>query len=510
MKKNYFGKLLAIAMIFAGFSLTSCDENDNAIIDGEVWVKPEIQLVDGGAVVTASTIEDLNRMLGRLKDDIKESVTAGETFTITVETPALDATLTEHTFTIPTLPGSDIVINFTSPISTDAPLQIQSMGVKDDDNPGASTSDLEINFAPGTSGIDLNLNMPYTTVTLNNVTINELIASTAVSTLIIKDGVTVEWLIMKGNCRALVMKGGKVNGFLRDDYAEIHNEGISPRAFAKMVEEVPTPDGYDVAYYEEDVEPAELDPYYVQKLKVIKNEEEEYTIIGAANFDVEERTDVDIIVADGAIAHISNYWQGYIASVTGEGDAEVKGDLNIVKQLKDITSTAYNLPQNAENCTFKGNATNPWPFSIFYSDKIEKATFKDCKFELVVPEDSKDDLPETYYIGASFPELTAEGKEPITSCTYAFDNCEFNENYKFSIYGINWEEIEDLTYGITFDETKMGGKAITNKTELIEYIGSFDKENPQPFFNIDGTIYVPSYDEEEDVYTLVEPTAEKK
>ena len=510
MKKNYFGKLLAIAMVFAGFSLTSCDENDNAIINGEVWVKPEIQLVDGGAVVKASTISDINRMIGRLMEDVAESANAGETFTISIESPALDATESEHTVIIPTLKDADIVLNFTSPISTDAPLQIQSMGVKDDDNPGASTSDLEINFAPGTSNIDLNLNMPSTTVTLNNVTINELIASTAVSTLIIKDGVTVEWLMMKGNCRTLVMKGAKVNGFLRDDYAEISDEGVSPRALAKMVEEVLTPDGYDVAYYKEDVEPAELDPYYVQKLKIIKNEEEDYTYIGAWSNNEEKRTDVDIIVADGAKAWIMDYWHGCIASVTGEGDAEVKGDLNIVKQLKDITSTAYNLPQNAENCTFKGNATNPYPFSISYSDKIEKATFKDCKFELVVPEDSKDDLPETYYILASFPALTAEGKEPITSCTYAFDNCEFNENYKFSIHGINWEEIEDLTYGITFDETKMGGKAITNKTELIEYISSFDKENPQPFFNIDGTIYVPSWDDEEEVYILVKPEAKKE
>ena len=42
MKKTIFGKFLAIAMLFAGFSLTSCDEKDNAIIDGKVYVKPEV------------------------------------------------------------------------------------------------------------------------------------------------------------------------------------------------------------------------------------------------------------------------------------------------------------------------------------------------------------------------------------------------------------------------------------------------------------------------------------
>ena len=91
MGRNYLGRFLAIALMCAGLTLTSCDENDNAIIDGNVWVKPEAQLVDGGAVVKASSISDLNRMIGRLREAIKESATAGETFTINLEAPELAA-----------------------------------------------------------------------------------------------------------------------------------------------------------------------------------------------------------------------------------------------------------------------------------------------------------------------------------------------------------------------------------------------------------------------------------
>ena len=72
IRKIVFSKVVITAMMLAGMTLTSCDENDNAIIDGNVWVKPEAQLVDGGAVVKASSISDLNRMIGRLREAIKE------------------------------------------------------------------------------------------------------------------------------------------------------------------------------------------------------------------------------------------------------------------------------------------------------------------------------------------------------------------------------------------------------------------------------------------------------
>ena len=70
MKRNYFGKLLAIAMIFAGFSLTSCDKNDNAIINGQVFEPSSYQFVDGGAVVKANSPAEVSRMIIRLRQDI--------------------------------------------------------------------------------------------------------------------------------------------------------------------------------------------------------------------------------------------------------------------------------------------------------------------------------------------------------------------------------------------------------------------------------------------------------
>ena len=96
MKRNYFGKLLAIAMIFAGFSLTSCDKNDNAIIDGEVFEPSTVKKVDGGAVVTASTPAEVSRMISRLRKEIVEAAENNETYTITINAAALNATATDN------------------------------------------------------------------------------------------------------------------------------------------------------------------------------------------------------------------------------------------------------------------------------------------------------------------------------------------------------------------------------------------------------------------------------
>ena len=235
MKKNYFGKLLAIAMVFAGFSLTSCDENDNAIIDGKVWVKPEVQLVDGGAIITGSSTADISRMLGRVREEIMEAAQNGQKFTIDIQTSVLNSTAGDNTLIITAAQGGDVVLNLPSNVVTEVPLMIQAMGVADDAPAGPSTNDIEINIPSSSSSIDLNINMPTSTVTLKGGNIDELVAKTAWNTLIIESGITVNWLKMKDG-RALVKDGGKVLGYLRNgdeqDYnntdAYVGDEGVEP------------------------------------------------------------------------------------------------------------------------------------------------------------------------------------------------------------------------------------------------------------------------------------------
>ena len=542
-KRNYFGKFLAIAMVFAGFSLTSCDENDNAIINGEVWVKPEIQLVDGGAVVKASTISDINRMIGRLMEDVAESANAGETFTISIESPALDATESEHTVIIPTLKDADIVLNFTNPISTDAPLLIQGLGATDDSSPSTSASEVEINFASGTSGIDLNLNMPTSTVTLKGGTINELTAKTALSTLIIENGVTVNWLKLidgdDGPSGAVVKDGGKVLGALMDDDFEVQKEGIHiDNLYKNEIPASPTVDDY----------------YYVNNAKIIKKDNGGIVNLSIGRYEEAPEKEAEIIITDGARAYVyDNYYGGnYFPAVyiKGEGDAKIMttgyvgGDEKVypnntgfylysIKKLSDVTVDVASvllrndetdmyeeveleegiddidlyLPQNAENCEFitidRISGTDPYWYSGYYlNNKIASSTYKNCKITLKC-EETAGSLRVTY------PSQT----DDRTGFKLIFDTCELN-NVLFSTRFENssWEDYDDFKAYIELNNSKLDGKAITKDTDLIQSVQNISKWDPEEektiyttatFYTIDGTTYEPVWNQNKNRWQLI-------
>lgn len=189
MKKNLFGKAMTVAaMMLLGLSFTGCSENDNAIIDGKVWVKPEVTVKDGVATITASTPSDISRMIGRIRTEIIDAAKKGETLTLNIEAPILDVSGSDNTISIPTVTDGDLVVNFKGNMSTETPLQIESKGMADNADATAATNKMEINI-PSASDLDLQINMPTTTVTLNaasgSVNIDELVAKTAINTLII-------------------------------------------------------------------------------------------------------------------------------------------------------------------------------------------------------------------------------------------------------------------------------------------------------------------------------------
>ena len=296
-KRNYFGKLVAIAMVFAGFSLSSCDKEDNAIINGQVWVKPEVQLVDGGAIITGSSPADINRMLGRVRQQIIQAAQKGESFTIDIQTSVLNASAGDNTINIAAVTGGNVVLNLPSNIVTNVPLNIQKQGVADNEAASASDNKMEINLPAGASNLNLNLNFPKTTVTLKSAsaaTIDELTAKTAVNTLVIENGITINWLKIKGG-RAEVKTGGKVLGYMRDGSEnEMKNEDVVIDSAG--VQPVYMMYGPDVYYKKGDLEEA----YYTEKLKIIKGDAK-FAIVtvrnGKANSQFER-----ILIEDGAAA----------------------------------------------------------------------------------------------------------------------------------------------------------------------------------------------------------------
>ena len=347
MKKTIFGKLVAIAMIFAGFSLTSCDEKDNAIINGQVWVKPEIQLVDGGAIITGSSTADINRMLGRIRQDIIQAAQNGKTFTIDIQTSVLNSTTGDNTLNIATVTGGDVVLNLPSNIVAEAPLIIQKQGVADDATAGPSDNKVEINFPATASNLDLGINMPNSTVTLKGGTFNNVAATTAWNTLVIEKGVTVNWLRMLGG-RAEVKDGGKVLGYLRDG-SEREENNFDAYIGAGGVEPLYTY-GPDVYYVKDKSE----EPYFTQNLKIVKGKAAK-AIIVIGNAGAEDALE-SITIDDGAAVSLSynyGYWDD-------KNNKWVDGDPKGVKLIKGLG-----------NKTAKIYPNDYWTNTWYISDKKE-------------------------------------------------------------------------------------------------------------------------------------------
>ena len=184
MKKNYFGKIFAIATVFAGLSLTSCNKNDNAIINGQVFEPSNFELVEGGAVINANTPSEVSRMVTRLRQEILKAAENKETFTININAAALTATAGDNTLSFLTVRNGDLVVNFNGTITTDEPLVLESKGVDENQGSyGTAINKVAFNFPAGTSNIDLNVNMPKSSVTIKptsgSLGINELSTKTA-------------------------------------------------------------------------------------------------------------------------------------------------------------------------------------------------------------------------------------------------------------------------------------------------------------------------------------------
>ena len=317
MKRNYLGKaMVAVAMLLTGFSFTSCDENDNAIIiNGKEWVKAEVIKTDDGATIVANTPSDITRMLMKVGADLKAAVEAGDDYVITIDAPSLESSEGDYIINMPLqnylsldpTSTAKVVINFANPLTTDVPLVIQDK-VNYTSASGPAQNKLEVNIPSGSSNIDMELKLPYTSVTLNAGTIDELIATTAWGTLNIESGVTVNWLKMNGGY-GVVKDGGKVLGALMNSNFDVKKEGILINHLYKN--EVPatvTDDDY----------------YYVDRAKILKREDGGYVFFNIWGYSEDPKNEVDIVISDGAKAFTSSSSTYCPAiNIIGEGDAKI-------------------------------------------------------------------------------------------------------------------------------------------------------------------------------------------
>lgn len=543
MKKNYFGKIFAIATVFAGLSLTSCNKNDNAIINGQVFEPSNFELVEGGAVINANTPSEVSRMVTRLRQEILKAAENKETFTININAAALNATAGDNTLSFLTVRNGDLVVNFNGTITTDEPLVLESKGVDENQGSyGTAINKVAFNFPAGTSNIDLNVNMPKSSVTIKptsgSLGINELSTKTAWTTMYIESGVTVNWLNLEGG-NVVIKNGGKING-VESTHLNVYPDGLTFKGVSwywddekQQSYKVETP------YLVKDslrtsTSYTDKDFYMVQNGKLLAQENGDYSTFNTWGTEAKVSADpFEIIIPDGVKAWTWKNWNGDYnkqnwpsVNVTGEGNAtfmynggeDEKGKINLYNNGIDLSSinkltnvtvdfthalvwnsddskyevlevdtasnnykwTNINLPINSENCTFNAKR---FFMANNLADGIVSSTHKNSIFNSL-----KND--QNYTFEAYFPAQNDKRK----SFTLAFDTCEFDQVKFGSGFNGDGETTKDYKGYISFANSKIGGKAVSKTTDMIAWAWPWtdgETVKAETFFTIDGVNYKP-------------------
>lgn len=456
MRKNYFKSLMAVAMMaMAGLSLTSCDEIFNEIFDNpvEVEVTPSetsenevtVTLTSNGASITVNVPSDITDLLGQVKSDIAAKGSAE--YTVEVTSEGIEATSGDNTISIPKVAGSDINLKFDKAISTETALTVKAAETEST-TPTDAVDKLTITMPAGSTGLDLNLDMPETTVTLKassgSVVYDEVIAVTAINTLYVESGVTIRNLQVKGGI-VIVKEGGKVE---TNVYAPESNDYVM---YQYDNEEGVEPVWVDLkgdSHYVPNVQNEDGSVYLFKNLKVIKGTADYANIsLNSYNNPLEK-----ITIAEGAVV-LFNY-QPTVKEIEGEGDGSAtiqfsnwwwnnydeklysnEGNLYNTEKINNITieeyipsdvdgklaySYLYNTPADAENVTFKMGRIE------FRSPETSSSIVKNCKFE----------SPSSYRVVQINAPVQSE---EITSYKFSFEACEFNKDCKIGAY-VPWDK----------------------------------------------------------------------
>ena len=496
-------------------------------------------------------------MVTRLRQEILKAAENKETFTININAAALNATAGDNTLSFLTVRNGDLVVNFNGTITTDEPLVLESKGVDENQGSyGTAINKVAFNFPAGTSNIDLQVNMPKSSVTIKptsgSLGINELSTKTAWTTMYIESGVTVNWLqLVDGN--VVIKNGGKING-VESTRLNVYPDGLTFKGTWTNMNWNEEKQDYDITVTETpylvkdslrtSTEYTDDDYYMVQNGKLLAQEDGSLSNLNIRGTDAKASADaMEIVIADGANFHVSSSWP-YIegernwatVNVTAEGKAtiinygndnegkiEPQGGnwigLDCINKLTNVTvdfthalventetnkyevlevDTASNnykwsnieLPINSENCTFNAKQFNMY----INNNDIVSSTHKNCIFNSL-----KSDQNATF--GVNFPT------DKRKSFTLAFDTCEFDQAKFGSGFSGDWETTKDYKGYISFANSKIGGKAVSNKTDMIAWAWPWtegETVKAETLYTIDGVNYKPIQDPKTDKWYLLE------
>lgn len=456
MRKNYFRKALAAAMLLmAGMTFTSCDEvnsvftSDNGTGESQTEGEVTVTLTSKGASMTVATPSDVTELLDQVKTDIAAKGSAEYVVNISSSSSSSDieSTSSDNTISVPKVVGSNVNLTFSEGVNTDAPLTIKVSETASTTST-AAVDKVTVTMPAGTTGVELNLDMPETTVTLKaaagTVVYDEVVATTATNTLYIESGVTVKNLQVKGGI-VIVKDGGKVETYV---YAQDDSEqslwaghwtndnkdyfGVHPKSIKIGEDEVP------------EVQYENGDPYPFMNLKVVKGKAD-YAVLYLSQY--ENKKIEKLTIAEDAAALVD---YPSVNTIEGEGKGtakilfknfqnyfDIEGEvtdyfMNLynVNALKNVTidilevegftttgSGVSDVPADIENVTFKVG-------SVYFKDpESASAVVKNCKFEAPT-------LKREKYVAINVPYQS----ESISSFKFTFEGCEFTKDCKFNTW----------------------------------------------------------------------------
>lgn len=563
MKKNYF-KIMAAAMLLGmSFGLQSCDdvvgESDNPSGTTEEVLPPGVTITADGATFGISKLSDITDYLESIKKQISDK--AGSEFVIDIQAEGDLATSSdENTIVIPEITDYNVTLNLLSKLNTAAaPLTVKQSGET------TSVFKNKINVSFANDDVDLILNLPGTTTTLNNL-----------NSLQILNGLSV------------VKDGGVIKTFV---WAPIKTEYFMNNGDSEWVK-VTNASGEEEFQPNVQPEKGDGDSYKFKNLKIVKGEGD----YAAVNITDQEYALDKLTIAEGAVV-VLNY-APYIKEIVGEGKgATVKSSdvwwkdeekklvdtsLNLyeVGKISNITieplltgdfkegtlnsAYVYNAPAAIDKCVFKfgyvsfrdpeaasatvtrcefegtGNEKGVVIAAPYQSDKITsfKFSFYKCTFakgtkfssEVYSSKPKVDENGEyvykTYYRWWDFDEngqpdwntfgtnkseslddVPAAAQE-VGECNGGWDATEGKTNNGYSAgYWIEKElQYEDAEYKdyyvyLSFDGCEYDGANIKVEDIIVGYQSSLTGVLVR--YEIDGTLYRALYDKENKVYTLI-------
>lgn len=415
MKKNFF-KIMAAAMLMGmSFGLQSCDDvvgesdNPSGSTEEEVILPAGVTITANGATFGISKLSDITDYLESIKKQISEK--AGSEFVIDIQAESDLATSSdENTIVIPEITDYNVTLNLLSKLNTAAaPLTVKQSGET------TSVFKNKINVSFANDDVDLILNLPGTTTTLNNL-----------NSLQILNGLSV------------VKDGGVIKTFV---WAPIKTEYFMNNGDSEWVK-VTNASGEEEWQPNVQPEKGDGDSYKFKNLKIVKGEGD----YAAVNITDQEYALDKLTIAEGAVV-VLNYDAPYIKEIVGEGKgATVKSsdvwwkdeekklvdtDLNLYNvgkitnitieplltgDFKDGTLNAayvYNAPAAVEKCVFK------FGYVSFRDPEAATATVTRCEFEGTGNEK-----------GVTI--VAPYQSDKITSFKFSFSKCTFAKGTKFS------------------------------------------------------------------------------